>query len=792
MKLSYKWLKQFVKTKYSPEEIAEKLTMAGLEVDEVISEVGFSGVFVGQVLSVDAHPNADKLHIAQIDLGHQVLQIVCGANNLAKDQLVPVATIGAVLGDFKINKAKLRGIESNGMICSEKELGLGDNHDGIMVLPSSEYKVGQKFIPPALSDSIIDVNILANRPDCMSIIGLSREVAAITNEKIDLQKVEVASSTLKEKVNVEIIDDKFCPRYLSRIIKGVKKQETPDWMKARLVASGIRSINLLVDISNYVMLEYGQPLHFFDLDKIVDQQKVNIVVRPAFEGETLVTLDGTARKLTSEMLLIANDKKAIALAGVMGGLETEITSDTQNIFIEAAVFDKASIRRTSRKLGLRSEAVARYEKGLGLATPVQAIERATQLLMDLAEADKAGVVNDTLKTPLKSKKLTLDPLKLNNFLGTNYSNSDIQKVFNSLGFTVVIKNKNNFIVTIPDWRTDICESVDLYEEVARIVGFDTIPSTLPRVDVVARSNPIFEFCNVVRKDLSAIGFMEIMTYSFEGEQEIFSTGDNLKNVFEVANPLVKEQRYLRTSLISKMLESLSSNQYLKESINFFEIAKTFHKNDQGLPLEKTFLCLGVVGGSSWPITYQEGQDFYDIKGALNHIFHHFNLENVNYKLTQKSVYKEGQSASIMFNGEMIGNIGMVNIDISSKFGLKKEVAVAEIDLEKILDLIDEEIIVSPISKFQFSSRDISFIVSKEILAEDLRHILSGSDKLLQEVEIIDIYSGKPLGANEKSLTVRLTIGSFEKTLTDEEVEGVVSICQKRVSKLGGVVRGAQK
>ncbi len=791
MKLSYKWLKEYVNTKFPAEVIAEKLTMSGLEVDEIVSGHNFSGVVVGKVVSLEKHPNADKLRVAQVDVGSEILQIVCGAANLEKEQTVAVAIVGAKLGDFEIGKASLRGVDSFGMICSEQELGLGADHSGIMILDKAT-KIGEVFVSEKGADQVLDVKVLANRPDCMSVVGLAREVAALTGERLVLPRVSLVESKPSTKVNITLEDAALCPRYMARVVTEVKRTETPQWMKERLLASGVRSIDLFVDISNYVMLEYGQPLHFFDLDKVSSKGTVKIGVRLAKSGEQLTTLDGNKRKLTTEMLVITDGKDPIALAGVMGGATTEIDKNTQNIFIEAAVFDKASIRRTSRALGLRSEAVARYEKGIGIASPEAAIARAAQLLADIAGGLVEGKATDTLKTTVKNRKISLNPSKLNAFLGSSYTDRQIQSVLTKLGFTVTVRTKYLYEIVVPTWRVDIDEPVDLYEEVSRVIGFDSIPSTLPySVRSVSKKNEGYEFAKKVRHGLAGIGITEIMTYSFAGETELRAVSADTKDAFELANPLVKEQKYMRTSLVPKMLEALAANQYHRESIRFFEIGKSFHRKGRGLPQERNWLSVGVVGGKSWPITYVEGAEYYDTKGIVENFFYTLGISDLLFQTAENTVFQTGRAADVFVGKAKVGEIGITRSELAATFGLKRESAVAELDLDSIMKLVASDVKVKEISRYQHSLRDISFVVSDKVQVSQVMASLSAVDKLAQNVEIIDIYQGKTLPADEKSITIRLTIVSDEKTLTEAEVDEVVQKAVQKLSGLGGKVRGSK-
>ena len=865
MKLPLSWLRTFVKTNKCAEEIAGRLTMAGLEVEEIESAHSFSGVVVGKVISLEKHPNADKLRVARVQVsppgvipanaGIQkeitasraprnddgILQIVCGAANLAVGQLVPVAIVGAKLGDFEISKASLRGVDSYGMICSEKELGLGDDHSGIMILEKGN-KVGEVFISEKNAEQVLDVKVLANRPDCMSIIGLANEVAATLDTKINIPAIKLKESLPNEKIKIKIDNKDLCPRYMTRVVKNVKRSETPGWMKDRLVACGVRPIDSLVDISNYVMLEYGQPLHFFDLDKLKitqntkqktnkseslnldvtlsgtkpartevrsgggpgldssakpqnDRTGVEIVVRSAREGEVLVTLDGNKRKLNPDNLVIANSKEAIALAGVMGGLTTEIGPDTKNILIEAAIFEKSSIRKTSRSLGLRSEAVARFEKGISLMLPEVAINRAAELLSNLTGGEVCRGATDTLTEKIVPTKLGINPSKLNAFLGTAYTNIEIKNTLSKLGFVVTEKTKYNLEIVVPFWRVDILEPVDIYEEVVRMIGYDTVPNTLPYdVHTMPEENKSYALSTKVRSQLSGFGYDEIMTYSFIGSREITGIGESVDFAAELQNPLVKEQQYLRTTLVPQMLESLASNQFIRDTILFFELGKSFIKSPgKKLPAEVTWLTLGSVGGSSNPLKYSDAADYYELKGAVISLLKYlgFSSYSIHFGALQNQYLTQGQSARIILNKIEIGEIGIINTATGKAFGLKKKAAVALLNLDILLDNLPDIQKFKEISKYPKSTRDLSILIDKQVDAATIIETLQQSGALVQSAAIIDIFEGKTLEADKKSVTVRLEIYSYDKTLTDEEVDKVVEKSLDNIVKVGGTIRGGK-
>lgn len=777
MKLPIKWLKEYVDTKLSAEKIADKLTMAGLEVEEIIGGLDFSGVVVGHVLSVEKHPNADKLHLAQILTGDERLQIVCGASNLKKGQKVAVALVGAKLGDFEISKANLRGIDSFGMICSERELGISDKHDGIMVL-SPDAVPGTDVSLVLGGDKVLDVKVLANRPDCMSIVGLANEVAVVTNSKLTLPPIKLKEQDKKIDFSIKVEDANLCPRYMVRFVTDLQQSDTPSWMKERLLASGVRPISLFVDISNYVMLEYGQPLHFFDLDKLTDK---TIIVRSAKSGEEITTLDGMKRKLTKENLVIANSKSPIALAGVMGGATTEIDEHTKNILIEAAVFDKASIRRTSRALGLRSEAVARFEKGIAMMLPEVAINRAAELLHDLGLGTVSKTKIDIYPKPEKANPLRLDIAKMNKFLGTEIAEKESVEVLKSLGFTAT-KAKDSYDVFAPFWRNDIVEPVDLYEEIIRIVGYDKVPYTLPfDIAAVPVANKYYKFASKIRSRLTAIGFDEILSYSFIGAKELLAVGLSTSVAPEVQNPLVSDQQYLRPTLVPKMLEALRDNQFNSDRLRFFEIGKSFEKTTEGkLPKETNWLTLGL------------GSDYFDAKGAIYNLLADFGIgdDEIVVKSTTSDFLKKGIGADLFVQGKKLATLGEIREEVRDKFDIKKPVVVALLNIDILLALNLPEIKFVQFSKYQQVTRDISAIFADKTVAE-IKQKLVRADKLLTKAEIVDIYEGKGLETGERSITIRLFLQSDDHTLTDTEVDEVVKTVHGEITEIGGKLRSGK-
>lgn len=957
MNLSYEWLKELVSIKESPEKIAERLTYSGLEVESVESRKNFSKVIIGEVLEVGPHPNADRLHLTKVNTGKEVLSIVCGANNLSVGIKVPVACVGAVIEGFEIKKADLRGVESNGMICSERELGLGEDHSGILILPDGA-PIGKNLEDYLDFDAIIDIAIPANRPDCMSVIGLAREVSTIIGETYHLPKINIKESAEKTEdvADVEVQDGDLCPRYIARVVRGLTIKPSPEWLQKRLTASGVRPINNLVDISNYVMLEYGQPLHFFDMAKLAkENHKAKIIVRKARNKETITTLDGVKRELDPDTLVIADPKGAVAIAGIMGGENSEVDEKTSDLLIEAAVFDKAQIRKAARNLGLRSEAVARFEKGLPLNLPEVAADRACELLADLAGGQILAGRVDRLDHWIWIQHIGLRMSKLKKMLGLAVSEHQVVDILERLGFEAkefdvveeakkhlgkpylfganfkehrtsafdcsyltdyiysriglmightslgqlhhgwevkanelvpgdilfykghiensavgeyyvsdgngnhkkhktkefpegvghnglyigggkVIhaatydydektnkwkkkdeKDQNVHIVpvetftknleylgarryaralddyiavTVPWWREDVKNEFDLYEEIARIYGYDKIPSKLPsQGDIRPVINEDYYQVNEVKKYLSNIGLSEIATYSFVTSEE--AKYFHSKNEIKVVNPVVKGRDILRESLVPQMLSALSSNQFLKDRLMFFEVSRVFLAKGKGkLPAEPRLLTAGFVSRDNHPYQYEEGQNFYAAKGVLTAIFDRYGITNVTFEPCSKSPFEPGKSAQILRGDKHLGYIGEIDERARDAFDLKKLVAVFEINLDTIFSMAEEGKTFKEISRYPIVARDLSVIFPKEVSVQKARDELFSADEKI-EVEVIDIYERTVIGKDGKSVTFRLYLQDFEKTMTDNEVEKIVAKCKNKIEKMGGKIRSGR-
>ncbi|HTG71793.1 MAG TPA: phenylalanine--tRNA ligase subunit beta, partial [Candidatus Udaeobacter sp.] len=661
MNVSYKWLNEYIDLSgFTGEELAEKMTRGGIEIDVVESRnKGVTGVVVGYVKSKEKHPDADKLNVCKVDVGTgEELQIVCGAKNVDAGQLVPVAVIGAQLpGDFKIKRAKLRGVESQGMICSAKELGLNDKllpkeqQEGILVLPAST-KIGTQIGEVlGIDDEVLELDLTPNRSDCLSMLGVAYEIGALTGREVRLPNVTVNHTTVRTDslVSVSISAPEQCSHYSARYIKGVKIGVSPLWLQNRLIAAGVRPINNVVDVTNFVMLEYGQPLHAFDADRLPGGR---IEVRLAKAGETLVTLDDQERKLEPLMLVITDGKDPVALAGVMGGASTEVTGETVNILLESARFDGGTVRKTSRQLGLRSESSIRFEKEVDPANVIPALDRAASLIAELAEGlITEGIVEETTAAA-KPAKVAVSLDKINGYLGTELSRLEVQTIFGRLHFEYELSDSNVFTVNVPTRRGDITRAVDLIEEVARLHGYDEIPTTLIHGDVVPGSlTKPQAIRRELRKRLSDAGLHEVVSYSFTGPErtKLFPALAEHTNPVRLAMPMSEDRSVLRTTLIAQLLETAAYNRNRKnESAALFEIGSVFHTDEEQLtrlPHEKhrfAALLTGNRSESQWNAKASQ-VDFYDAKGILETIFAVLGLTaSVTYEAAKPEHFHPGR------------------------------------------------------------------------------------------------------------------------------------------------------
>jgi phenylalanyl-tRNA synthetase beta chain len=793
MYLSLNWLKEYVDLpkSLSPEKIAEVLTMHTVEVEGVKQQSEkFEGVIVGKILEIQKHPNADRLRLTKVDTGNEKLDIVCGASNIEVGQLVPVATVGTVLpGNIEIREAEVRGEKSQGMLCAEDELGLGDNHEGIMILEKA--KIGQEFADYLnFKDTILEVDnkSLSNRPDLWSHQGIARELAVILNEKFKEYKIksEVLKKETEAEIEIEVKNEDFklCQRYMAVAIENITVKSSPKWVQERLTAINVKPINNIVDAVNYTMFELGQPMHAFDFSKIEikkmkKNQKAKIVVRNAKKDEEVITLDGEKRKLDSEMLVIANDEEILAVAGVMGGESSEVDNKTKKILLESANFDYTSIRKTSTKLGLRSEASMRYEKGLDPNLCEVALARAVELIKQIVPGAK--VASETIDQ--KKFDLNIGPVQfaidvVEKTIGQKIEEKEILRILSSLGF-VVVKNENSLSAIIPTWRAtkDVEIKEDIIEEIARIYGFNNINTIMPSVKISSvelKKEKSLE--RKIRRILSgAPAFLEVYNYSFVGEEQLKKLGIDSSKYIKLANPIASHQTILRQSLAPNLLNNVRINQARYNELRLFEIGNIYLDTESGvkkstdskesIPYQEKRLALIFAGDDNQIL-------FSETKGVVEYLLESLGLKTqFDFVEAIPNWANKNISALIKCGKIELGNIYCVDDEIAKKNGLKKKIVFAEIIVKSLLQAIDEFFTKTyiPLEKFPTLTRDLAFVVNEKILYNDIVTEIKNFNKYIKVVELFDIYQGEKIGKGNKNLAFHI-IYQAEKTLTSEEVD----------------------
>lgn len=805
MFVSYRWLQEYVNIDSTPAELAEKITRAGIEVEGVEDlNRDITGVVVGYVVEREKHPEADKLSICKVDVGQEeLLQIVCGAKNVAQGQKVPVATVGAILpGNFKIKKAKLRGQLSQGMICSLSELGVESKlvakeySEGIYVFPS-DTEIGINAMEALhMNDQVLELSLTPNRADAMNMLGVAYEVAAILGGEVKKPEIsyQEGNGTTSDYLSVNVEATKENPLYVAKMVKNVEVKESPLWLQSRLMAAGVRPINNIVDVTNYVLMEYGQPLHAFDYDKLNSKE---IVVRLAHEGEKIKTLDNQDRTLQPHHLVITNGTEAVAVAGVMGGANSEVDKATTNVLIESAVFAPLTVRIASKDLGLRSESSARFEKGIDYNRTTEAVERAAALMALLGGENvevMAGVVEvNNLDTT--STVISASAERINAILGTEVSITEMAAIFTRLGFEA--KEDNGvFHVTIPTRRGDMTIVEDLAEEVGRMYGYDNIPVTLPLLEATpGRLTPYQAKRRGVRRFLEGAGLHEAVTYSLTSATKAtrYSLEGANGQPVSLAMPMSEERSQLRLSLVPHLLDALSYNIARKnEDVALYEIGSVFLPNgEQELPTEIQHVAGAVTGlvlDHAWQ-GEKKAVDFYVVKGIVDGLMAKFGL-CVTYKAAQKDGLHPGRTASIVYNDKEIGFIGAVHPEVQKEMDLK-ETYVFEISLAALLGAQTEEIRYTAIPRFPSMTRDMALVVERHIPAGDIAMaIKAAGGKLLKDVHVFDLYQGDKMEEGKKSLAFSLRYFDAERTLTDEEVTSAHSKVLKAVEEqFNAVLRG---
>jgi phenylalanyl-tRNA synthetase beta chain len=781
LKVTLNWIKEFLNTdKLDPSEVAEMLTMSGTEVEKVEAVgKGYEKIVVGRIESFTRHPDADKLSLCKVDSGAGLLDIVCGATNFKQGDRVALALEGACLGELKIKRSKIRGQYSEGMMCSEAELGLSAESAGIMIL-DEDFVIGDAFAPQVgLDDVVFDLEITPNRPDCLSVIGIAREISAMTGFDFNIPVFD-----LKNRINrdnellIDIEDYNKCSRYSAMVFGDVPDRQSPIWLKNRLVLCGVRPIDLMVDLTNYVMLETGQPLHAFDGDLLYSKK---IIVRNAVKDEKIKTIDDTLRKLDQEDLVIADEEKAVALAGVMGGKETEVNDNTRNVLLESANFFGPMVMKTSQKTGLRSEASNRFEKKIDAELTVFALGRFEQLLRDITGYELEVPVYDNNSGAQRQRKLKLRPEKVAQVLGQEIDGKTISKILGSLGIKSIIKN-NELNVEVPSFRfEDLEREIDLIEEVARIYGYNNIKSRPTVIGSGSRGKYSQAQANIkrIRNMLANAGLNEVINYSFIGMDDYKSARldreDDFNKYISIANPINEDFSMMRTSLLPSLLGNVKNNINRNlNNISIFEIAKTFRESGKELPDETMrlgILLTGSIQPKGW-LQEERYSDLYDIKGIMESLVGKF-YTNPGLDIAEKeySFFHPRMSADIEISGVKTGIMGRVHPGIIEDLELGQDIFYAEIDLDMFNSNIEGLKHYSKISSFPSIDIDLAIVVDKSIKNDDIiNSIKSNGSQLLEEVDLFDIYEGEQIEKGKKSMAYSLSFRAEDRTLKDQEVE----------------------
>jgi phenylalanyl-tRNA synthetase beta chain len=806
MKVPLAWLATYVPLNLPPAEIAHRLTMAGIEtIYEPGASAGWDRVVVGRVVKLEAHPNADRLQLATVDIGNEAPTVVCGAPNIEQGQHVAFAQVGARLVDsgggshFTLEAATIRGVTSAGMVCSERELGMGESHDGILVLPEVAA-IGQP-LADYFQDAVLDVEVTSNRPDCLSLLGIAHELAAATGTQVTAPALDYASDgpAISESLKVVIENPELCSRYLATVVRGVKVGPSPQWMQARLVAAGLHPINNVVDVTNYVMLEYGQPLHAFDLQNV---RQGTIVVRAAREKEKFTTLDGEEYELQPPMLLIADPERGIALAGIMGGANSEMAKATTDVLLESATFNGINTRRTTQRLKLRTEASTRFEKTLNPEMAMRALQRATGLILETAGGTADQSVAEAFPGTREIPPVAMRRQRLQDLMGAEFSYDQITQVLEALGFALEPepgsdpKDPEVVLATPPYWRSDVSIEEDVIEEVVRILGYDSVQGEplsgrLPNYE----PNPTRDIRERIKDLLVTCGLQETISYSLvsatvlaEAESPIKSEGAPLR----LANPMSREQEYLRTTFRSSVLHKLSSGLRLPPNrLGVFEAGSVYLPRLEDLPEERQVIFSAMAGprGDSLWNKGAEPLDFFDAKGIVLEMMDHLGLETT-VERGDDPMFHPGRSAHIKVHGRTVGTLGELHPSAVVRFGLPvKPIACFEIDLDALLDEMPAlRYHYQPFTRFPSADRDLALVVDEHVSAEHLRSILK-EHPLVRRAVLFDLFSGDPLPQGKKSLAYRLELQSDSGTLSPEQLnETIQSLVGELEAQTGAILR----
>ena len=794
MKVPLSWLRQYVEFDISPQELAHRLTMAGVEVGEVLTTGGWDGVYVGLVTGVRPHPNADRLRLCSVSTGGDAVEVVCGAPNVANGQKICFAGVGAHLLNTHSGKhetlaaATIRGVESRGMVCSELELGLGDDHTGIIVLPD-DAPVGTP-LTDYLGDTVLDLELTPNRLDCLSMLGVAHEVAALTGGRVTEPEARYEESgvPVSDRVAISIADPDLCHRYTATLIEGVRIGPSPQWLQDRLTRAGLRPINNVVDVTNFVMLEYNQPLHAFDFDKI---KRATVIVRRARQGESLTTLDGVERKLATEHLVIADAQDAIGLGGVIGGASSEIGESTTSVLLESATFNGPNNRQTAQSLDLRTEATLRFEKGLRPELAPIALRRATGLIQEVAGGRVAPGIVDVFPGDPPDANVPLTISRLRQVLGMELDLEAAQAVLDSLGFSWEADGAEALNVTVPYWRNDVTIEDDLVEEVVRTIGYDQVPTVMLSTPIPFQPpSPERDLRERVKDLLAATGIQEVINYPLVSRQDLerVEAWDDQLPPMAVANPMSAAHQYLRTTLYASLLSTLAANQgHGAGPFRLFEAGRVFRPRTGDLPQEAEMVT-GVLAGrrneSSWLADDGE-MDFYDAKGVVDWLLEKLGAV-AEYAPGAHPTLHPGRCAVVKCGDVELGFVGEVHPAVRERLGLDADpVAAFELDLAQLLAAVpgsDRQF--APLPRYPVATRDLALIVPSDVPAARVNEIIR-RHRLVEHAELFDVFSGRNLPPGVKSLAFHVYFRANDRTLTNDEVnrslDGLLRTLQREVN-----------
>jgi len=803
MIVTYNWLREFVDFDFTPEDLAHRLTMAGLEVDgmDKIGE-GLDSVIVARLIAVDRHPDAERLTLCQVDTGSETIQVVCGATNHKSGDLVALAQVGSVLpGDFKIKKSKIRGQESHGMLCSEKELGLADESPGIMILPADLTLGRPVFEALGLKDVRYELGLTPNRPDCLSIVGVSREVAAMAGNPLRLPQAEVVETgaPIAELTSVAVDDAAGCPRYAARLITGVRIGPSPEWLVRRLESVGMRSINNVVDVTNYVLMELGHPLHAFDFN-LLDGRR--IIVRRADEGQAFTTLDSQSRPLLGTDLTICDAAGPVALAGIMGGENSEVRPDTADILLESAYFDPAGIRRTGKRLGLHTESSHRFERGADIDMVPVALDRAASLILEVAGGNAAQGVIDVYPRPLAERKIAIGARRTNEILGLKLDALEIRSLLRSIGLGAELSENHPDVVnaSVPAFRPDLEREIDLVEEVARLNGYDRIPVTMPAGRIVChRPASRQRQVRALRDAMVAAGFAEVINYSFVApaawDRVALAADDPRRKTVQILNPLNEEQSVMRTTLVASLLETVARNlSYRSRDLRLFELRPVFlPQAADELPQEQVRLT-AVICGRRDPEGWAQGKemvDFYDLKGVFEGLVERFRIAGIRWDSARSENFLHpGKSCSLVVGDKVVGTLGEVHPRVLENFDIELPVCLLDLDIEAFFAASSVKGAFRAPSRFPDVYRDSALLLDESVNAQQVFDLVERvGSKEVEEFILFDLYRGKGIPAGKKSLGIRVRYRSAERTLTDEEIAAIHGrIVNQLCKNLGAEIR----